>query len=135
MYHHFGIDVLRKFAQIFFLWRYSRLIFEVSRSHTDTRARPHTHGKTPLNEWSTCRRGLCLPNTQRTCLHSAGFEPSFPAVKLLQIYVLDRMDNGMALSFNLELKYAFLRLRTYPNTLVSAESCVSAVTGKTTADY
>ena len=38
--------------------------------------------------------------TQRTCMHSAGFEPAFPAIKLLQTYVLDLTDTGMALSFN-----------------------------------
>jgi hypothetical protein len=39
-----------------------RLIVEVSRSQLDT----HTHGRTPLNEWSARRRGRYLHNTQQT---------------------------------------------------------------------
>jgi len=41
----------------------SRLIVEVSRSHT---VRHKTLGRTPPNEWSARRRGRCLHNTQQT---------------------------------------------------------------------
>jgi hypothetical protein len=41
-----------------------RLVVKVSRSRTIRRS--HTPGRTPLNQWSVCRRGRLLHNTQQT---------------------------------------------------------------------
>jgi hypothetical protein len=48
-----------------------RLAAEVSRSHTDT----YTPGSSPLDDWSACRRGRYLYNTQQsqeTNIHASG---------------------------------------------------------------
>ena len=64
------------------------LRFEIYRSHTIRRT--HTLDRTPLNEWSVCRRGRYLHNTQQTQeMTSAGFEPVMPGIKQLQTYALD----------------------------------------------
>ena len=66
-------------------------------THTHTHTHARTRGRTLERMINSQQKPL---PTQRTCIHSAGL-PAFPAVKLMQAYVLDRTDTGMALSFNL----------------------------------
>jgi hypothetical protein len=74
-------------------WDLGRLIFGVSRSYTIR----HTHGMTPLNEWSARRRGRHLHNkhTRRTSVFSEGFEPATQAIERPQTYALDRTASGI----------------------------------------
>jgi hypothetical protein len=60
--------------------------------------RRNTVGRTPLNEWSACRRDLYLTthNTQnrQSSVPSAGFEPTISAGQRPQIYGLERAAHG-----------------------------------------
>ena len=61
--------------------------FKITLRHT-------THGRTPLDEWSSRRRDLYLTthNTHKrhTNIPPTGFEPAIPASERPQTYVLDR---------------------------------------------
>ena len=51
-----------------------------------------------MGEWSALRRDRCLTthNTDRqTCLPTAGFEPTIPALERPQTYALDRETTGI----------------------------------------
>jgi len=61
----------------------SRLILEVSGSHTIRHTHTHTHGRTPLNECSVSRRDRYLHNkhNRRISMSSAEFERAIPATE------------------------------------------------------
>jgi len=67
------------------------LIHKVSRSHT-------TVGRTPLDEWSACRRDLYLTtqntHNRQTSMPTVGFEPTTPAGERPQTYALDCVVTG-----------------------------------------
>ena len=81
-----------------------RLIVEISRTHTHTHTHAHAHahahththththahGKTPLNEWSSRRRGRYLhEQKRRTSTISEWFESTVPPIGRLQTCALD----------------------------------------------
>jgi len=69
------------------------LIHKVSRSHTTT----HHNRRTPLDEWSACRRDLYLTthNThiRQTSMPPVGFEPTIWAGKRPQTQALDHVGH------------------------------------------
>jgi hypothetical protein len=70
--------------------RHGLLIHEISRSHNDSR--------TPLDELSLRRRGLCPTihniHNRETSMSPVGFEPIISASVRLQTYPLDRAATG-----------------------------------------
>ena len=70
------------------------LILELSRSHTQRRT---TFGRTPLDEWSACRRDyLTTHNTHngQTSMSPVGFEPTVSAGERSQTDPLDLAATG-----------------------------------------
>ena len=86
--------------QFFFLWRCdpTRVMassFLMFLYHTQRRT---TVGRTPLYEWSTCRRDLYLTthnnHNRQTSMPPAGFEPTISVGERPQTYALDRAATG-----------------------------------------
>ena len=87
----------------------SHLIVEVSRSHTirqtHTHTNKHTRTHTTRKDFterviSSSQRQPLTQHTQETNIHAlAGFELSFPVIKLLQTYALDGTANGVGLEY------------------------------------
>lgn len=72
-----------------------------TQQHTHTHAQSHTltqldtlthtrttRSRTPLNEWSVCRRGRCLRNKYKKINVLIGIRPAIPAIGLLQTNAL-----------------------------------------------
>ena len=59
---------------------------------------PTTVGRTPLDEWSACRRDLYLTthntHNKQTFMSPVGFEPTISAGEQPQTYALDRVATG-----------------------------------------
>jgi hypothetical protein len=89
----------RKFFIIDFLWRCDpmRVMASSFLRFLDHTQRRNTFGRTPLQEWSACRRDLYLTahNTHnRTFMPPVKFEPTISAGERPQTYVLDRTATG-----------------------------------------
>ena len=65
--------------------------------HTQQRT---TVGRTPLDEWSTCRRNFYLTthntDNRQTSMPPVGFEPTISAGERPQTYALDRAATGIS---------------------------------------
>ena len=75
-------------------------------THTHTHTHTHISGRTPLDEWSSCRRGYYLHKKHKhmkTSMSSEGFKPKTPAIKGLQIYTLDHTANRASPAFYAEM--------------------------------
>ena len=85
---------------VFYFWRNSS---QWATASSFTRFLDHTQrrttvGRTPLDEWSACRRDLYLTtlntHNRQTSMSPVGFEPTIPAGELPQTYALDRAATG-----------------------------------------
>jgi hypothetical protein len=100
------------------------LIHEVSRSRI-------TVSRTPLDEWSACRRDLYLTthniHNRQTSMPPVGFESTIPAGERPQSYALDHtatgIDHGQTLTFynsvTIRLKLPDFWLQYFAHSLVS----------------
>jgi hypothetical protein len=74
---------------------YGLLILEISRSQK----RPTKGGRTPLDEWSVCRRELYLTThdtyRRQTSMPPVGFEPVTSGSEWQQTHALDRVATGI----------------------------------------
>jgi len=97
-------------ANTLFLWRCdsTQVMASSLLRFLDHTQRCTTVGRTPLDEWSACRRDLYLTthntHNRQTSITPVGFEPMISAGERPQTYTLDRAATGTGKANTIELK-------------------------------